>query len=58
MLDEPGVRRIAVGNGKVLQTTALDERQVLVLPEAPGQSTVVLWGRTGPQRKRHRDQQP
>jgi len=50
VLEEPNVRRIAVGNGKVLQATALDERQVLVLPEAPGQSTVVLWGRAGPQR--------
>lgn len=50
VIDEPNVRRIAVGNGKVLQATALDDRQVLVLPEAPGQSTVVLWGRSGPQR--------
>ena len=51
VLNEPGVRRIAVGNGKVLQATALDERQVLVLPEAPGQSTVLLWGRSGPERR-------
>lgn len=50
VLDEPDVRRIAVGNGKVIQATALDERQVLVLPEAPGQSTLVLWGRGGPER--------
>ncbi len=50
VIDEPNVRRIAVGNGKVLQATALDDRQVLVLPESPGQSTVVLWGRGGPQR--------
>jgi len=50
VLDEPDVRRIAVGNGKVLQATALDDRQVLVLPEAPGQSTLVLWGRSGRER--------
>jgi len=50
VINEPGVRRIAVGNGKVIQATALDERQVLVLPEAPGQSTLVLWGRSGPER--------
>jgi Flp pilus assembly secretin CpaC len=50
VLNEPGIRRIAVGNGKVIQATALDERQVLVLPEAPGQSTLVLWGRVGPER--------
>jgi Flp pilus assembly secretin CpaC len=50
VVNEPGVRRIAVGNGKVLQATALDDRQVLVLPEAPGQSTLLLWGRSGPER--------
>ena len=50
VLEEPNVRRIAVGNGKVLQATALDDRQVLVLPEAPGQSTLLLWGRAGAQR--------
>ena len=50
VLNEPNVRRIAVGNGKVLQATALDERQVLVLPEGPGQTTLVLWGKTGPER--------
>jgi len=50
VLEAPGVRRIAVGNGRVIQATALDERQVLVLPEAPGQSTLMLWGRSGPER--------
>jgi pilus assembly protein CpaC len=50
VINEPGVRRIAVGNGRVLQATALDDRQVLVLPEAPGQSTLLLWGRSGPER--------
>jgi len=51
VLEEPDVRRIAVGNGKVIQATALDDRQVLVLPEGPGQSTLVLWGRAGPERR-------
>jgi pilus assembly protein CpaC len=50
VIDAPHVRRIAIGNGKVMQATALDDRQVLVLPEAPGQSTLLLWGRSGPQR--------
>ncbi|MFM1987641.1 MAG: Type pilus biosis and competence protein pilQ precursor [Pseudomonadota bacterium] len=50
VINEPHVRRIAVGNGKVLQATALDERQVLVLPEGPGQTTLVLWGKSGPER--------
>ncbi len=50
VLNETGVRRIAVGNGKVLQATALDDRQVLILPEAQGQSTVHLWTKAGTQR--------
>jgi pilus assembly protein CpaC len=51
VIDEPHVRRIAVGNGKVIQATALDDRQVLVLPEAPGQSTLYLWGKAGHERE-------
>ena len=50
VLDEGEVRRIVIGNGKVIQATVLDDRQVLVIPEAPGQSTLHLWGRQGSQR--------
>lgn len=50
VLNEPDVRRIAIGNGKVLQAAALDDRQVLVLPESPGQTTLLVWGRHGPPR--------
>jgi Flp pilus assembly secretin CpaC len=50
VLDEGDVRRIVIGNGKVIQATALDDRQVLIIPEAPGQSTLHLWGRNGTQR--------
>jgi len=50
VINEPRVRRIAVGNGKVIQATALDDRQILVLPEAPGQSTLYLWGKDGLER--------
>jgi Flp pilus assembly secretin CpaC len=50
VLDESEVRRIVIGNGKVIQATALDDRQVLVIPEAPGQSTLHLWRRNGTQR--------
>jgi pilus assembly protein CpaC len=46
VLNEPNVRRIAVGNGKVLQASALDSKQILLLPEMPGQSTVHLWTKT------------
>lgn len=41
------LKRIAVGNGKVIQATALDGGQVLVIPEAPGQSTLHLWAVDG-----------
>ena len=44
------VRRIVIGNGKVIQATALDDRQVLVIPEAVGQSTLHLWGKDGAER--------
>jgi pilus assembly protein CpaC len=50
VLNEANIRRIAVGNGKVLQATALDEKQVLIIPEAAGQSTVHLWGKSGGER--------
>jgi pilus assembly protein CpaC len=51
VLDERDVRRIAVGNGRVVQVTALDRRQILLLPEAAGQSTLHLWGPNGAQRQ-------
>lgn len=44
------LRRIVIGNGRVIQATALDDGQVLVLPEAPGQSTLHLWGKDGSER--------
>jgi pilus assembly protein CpaC len=51
VIQAPGVFRIAVGNGKVLQATALDERQVLVLPEGPGQSDLHLWSKETGERR-------
>jgi pilus assembly protein CpaC len=41
------LKRVAVGNGQVIQATALDGGQVLVIPEAAGQSTLHLWGKDG-----------
>lgn len=43
VFDEPGVRRMAVGDGEVLNATVLDNHQVLVLAEEAGQSTLHLW---------------
>ena len=47
VLNEPGVRRMAVGDGRVLNATVLDARQVLVLAEQEGQSTLHLWRNNG-----------
>ncbi|MDO4230983.1 MAG: pilus assembly protein N-terminal domain-containing protein [Lautropia sp.] len=43
LLDVGTVKRVAVGNGRVLQVNALDHRQLLLLPEAVGESTLHLW---------------
>jgi pilus assembly protein CpaC len=50
VLNELNVKRIAVGNGKVLQATALDNKQILLLPETAGQSTIHLWTKSGQER--------
>ncbi|MET0507165.1 MAG: pilus assembly protein N-terminal domain-containing protein, partial [Burkholderiaceae bacterium] len=51
LVRERAVRRIVVGSGRVIQVTALDSGQILVLAEAPGQSTVQLWGPKGVRRQ-------
>lgn len=43
LLDVGVVKRVAVGNGRVLQVNALDHRQLLLLPEAVGESSLHLW---------------
>lgn len=50
VLEEGSVRRIAVGNGRAIQATALDERQILVIAEQPGQSTLHVWTKAGVER--------
>lgn len=47
VLNEPGVKRMAVGSGEILNATVLDNRQVLVLAEEIGQSTLYLWRADG-----------
>lgn len=50
LIREGPLRRIAVGNGRVLQASSIDERQLLLIPEAPGQSTVHVWRQDGGER--------
>lgn len=47
VLNESNVKRMVVGNGDVLNTKVLDSRQILVLAEDKGQSTIHLWHRDG-----------
>ena len=51
ILNEPSVRRIVVGNGRIIQATALESKQVLIIPEAPGQSSLHLWNKLGQERQ-------
>lgn len=41
------VLRIALGSGRVLQANWLDDRQLLLIPEAPGETTLHLWLKGG-----------
>ena len=45
------VLRIALGSGRVLQANWLDDRQLLLIPEAPGETTLHLWLKGGGIRK-------
>ncbi|MGE0310606.1 MAG: type II and III secretion system protein family protein [Lautropia sp.] len=51
VLRQRRVRRIVVGSGRVLQVTALDREQILIIPEAAGESSLHLWGHGGEQRR-------
>lgn len=47
VLNEPDIRRMAVGNGRVLNVRILGSQQLLILAETDGQSTIHLWHRDG-----------
>lgn len=47
----PKVERIAIGNGKLLTATIVDEKQVVLLGESVGQTTMHLWLKNGTQRR-------
>jgi pilus assembly protein CpaC len=47
----PKVERIAIGNGKLLTATIVDEKQVVLLGEAKGQTTMYLWLKNGTQKR-------
>lgn len=43
----PGVARIAVGNGQIINANALDKKEVLVFATAVGTSSLFVWNRNG-----------
>ena len=43
----PGVARIAVGNGQVMNAAALDNKEVLVFANAVGTSSLFVWNKEG-----------
>lgn len=43
----PSIRRIAVGNGKVINATAVSPTEVLVMAESPGTATLSIWDKQG-----------
>jgi len=47
VLNETNIKRLAVGNGRVISTNIIDTAQLLVLAETEGQSTIHLWHRNG-----------
>ena len=47
VLNESGVKRIAVGNGDIVSASALDDKQVLFIPSKAGRTTVHLWMQNG-----------
>jgi pilus assembly protein CpaC len=47
VLNETDIKRMAVGNGKVISTNIINTTQLLLLAETQGQSTVHLWHRDG-----------
>lgn len=41
-----GVTRVAVGNGKLITATVIDGREILLLGEAPGDTSLFIWSGT------------
>ena len=45
----PGVARIAIGNGALVKATVVDDREIVLLAEAAGQTVMHVWLRNGRQ---------
>jgi pilus assembly protein CpaC len=47
LVDQRGVNRIAIGNGKLVSATVVDDRQILILAESPGNTMLHVWLKSG-----------
>ncbi|MDH2239034.1 pilus assembly protein N-terminal domain-containing protein [Pigmentiphaga sp. GD03639] len=47
----PGVARVAVGNGRVINAATADDREVVVFANAAGTSSLVIWDGDGAMRR-------
>jgi len=45
----PLISRIAIGNGAVVKATVVDDREIVLLAEAPGETTMHVWLKSGRQ---------
>jgi pilus assembly protein CpaC len=48
VLELPGLRRIALGSGRVVTARVVEERQLVLMAEAAGTTQLVAWLRSGP----------
>lgn len=51
VLSEPALKRVAVGNGKIISARRLDPDQILLLAQQQGSTTLHLWFRDGSQKR-------
>lgn len=51
VVPSPNVARVAVGNGRLLSASVLDEREILLIANDAGSSTLHLWTRDGRARR-------
>lgn len=47
LVDQRGVNRIAIGNGKLVSATVVDDKQILILAESPGNTMLHVWLKNG-----------
>ena len=48
VMQAPGVRRVAVGDGAVIQAATVDEREVIVFARSAGSTSLHVWLEAGP----------